>query len=316
MTRTKAPSKHPKRHELTDPSGWTHIIRGLKTIHLSKPSLPTDPLQPSQVPQSQTLTHLQASHAKYREQWLSSPCYQHIRRLFTEEVLSSLDPGNGKEKTGRIDRCIVLGLGSLSNGRRSSWWELVFLETILSLLPSSSSSPSTPSANPSTSPDPTPQDPPSPRIKNHETPTTHPPTIDLLIQDPIFNPLDHEFLASLGYTILTHPSAFTQITSSTLLFAPHLEIDIYAQALSGAAQPALCIGTDLTECLDRLSTAGGRDKEKADEDERRGQSRAFQEYLDATLSKRLPEFERDDWMYFTNVIWRKPVDDREKGKER
>ncbi|KAL8683216.1 MAG: hypothetical protein Q9186_000828 [Xanthomendoza sp. 1 TL-2023] len=307
MTRKKPPFKHPKRLELTDLSGWTHIIKGLKTFHLNNPSLPTNPLQPPEVPQSQTLTDLQASHARYRDQWLSSPCYQHIRKLFTEEVISSLYEEKGKEK-GKIDRCIILGLGSLSNGRRSSWWQLVFLETILALLPAS---------NPSTSaPTPDPLSDPTHQQKKIST-TDHPP-VNVFIQDPIFNTLDHEFLASLGYTILTHPSALAEITSSTFLFAPHLEIEIYAQALGGVEQPALCVGTDLTECLDRWSTGRGGRGDDDDEDERRVSrgNRVFEKYLGATMSRCLPEFERDDWMYFTNVIWRRPVDDdREIGEE-
>ncbi|KAI4242780.1 MAG: hypothetical protein L6R40_003844 [Gallowayella cf. fulva] len=301
MARKKKASKQPKRLELTDTDGWTHIIKGLKNVHLNKPSVLTKALQPAEIPQDQTLNDLQRSHARYRDQWLSSPCYRSTRQLFLAQI-----PFHPTEGKGKIDRCVVLGLGSLSNGRRSSWWELVFLETILSLL----------SASPSASDHPHQEVEPEKTQRPQEATeergrSTAGSSIEVYMQDPIFNTLDNQFLSSLGYTILTHPSAFSKITSSTFLLAPHLELEMYARALAGPEQPALCVGTDLMECMDRLSMGRGRHE---DDEDWGAQERIFQQFWNTTLSKRLPEYEKDDWMYFTNIYWRKPLDDQNRGE--
>ncbi|KAL8911640.1 MAG: hypothetical protein Q9171_003247 [Xanthocarpia ochracea] len=305
MPRKRKPPKQPKRLKHTDADGWTHITRGLKNMNLNKNSpLPTQPLQPPEIPQNQTLSDLEKFHARYRDQWLSSSCYHTIRNIFLHEVIP--DFTNAKKRR-EIDQCIILGLGSLSNGRRSSWWELVFLESVLTLLLDSPASPSSiATANPQANNN-------NDRSPINAAEATSSSGITVYIQDPIFNPLDITFLSSsLKYTLLTHPSAFSKITSSTLLFAPHLEIEVYAQTLAGVEQkqqPQICIGTDLTQCIDRLNTHGARkddddDDDDDDDEERRKRQRIFQEYADTTVSKRLPEFEKDDWMYFTSVYWK------------
>lgn len=121
-----------------------------------------------------------------------------------------------------MDSCIILGLGSLSNGRRSSWWEFVFFEIVVETLFLS----------------------PNPKVdKKHDK-------FKVYVQDPVFNDLDRAFLQSLGYVVLADPEAFKFITPSTFLFAPHLEVQVYVDAL-GRAKPRLCVGTVIEECLNR-----------------------------------------------------------------
>ncbi|KAL9641321.1 MAG: hypothetical protein Q9204_000115 [Flavoplaca sp. TL-2023a] len=319
MARKKKPQKQNTRLQVTGPDGWTHIIKGLKSVHLNKRSTRLAN-QPPEVPPNQTLADLWKTHAKYRNQWLSSPSYRDIQRLFLEEVIPALTSAEKKDN-GRIDRCLMLGLGSLSNGQRSSWWELVFLESVLALLfPSSSSiaisnnlvdTPApTPTANESitthSSSSPLPSSPPKAHL------TT--PPIPIYIQDPIFNPLDIAYLSeSLNFTVLNHPAAFSEITPSTFLFAPHLEMELYARALgarTGQSGPRLCVGTDVMECIEQLRMRLGA-REVEEEAERRVQERVFLGYKDAVAGQRLPGFEKDDWMGFTNVYWTKPKDARD-----
>ncbi|KAL8932203.1 MAG: hypothetical protein Q9211_006461, partial [Gyalolechia sp. 1 TL-2023] len=170
----------------------------------------------------------------------------------------------------RIDRCVVLGLGSLSNGRRSSWWELVFLESVLDFLSLSSSA---------------------------ENEGPHDERLPVYIQDPLFNDVDIAFFNSLGFIVLSHPEAFEHMSTSTFLFAPHLELEVYRRTLK-TAKPRLCVGTDLGECTDRQSNY-----------ERRTEKEVFSQYQDATLSRRLPEFERDPWTQFTSISWMQSTDE-------
>ncbi|KAL9579521.1 MAG: hypothetical protein Q9212_005062 [Teloschistes hypoglaucus] len=282
MTRKKKPAPKLKRVEITDSDGWTHITKGLKNTHLTTSSLPCSgtKIQPAPIPSGQTLTELQKTHAHYRTQWLASPSQQQIHDLFVREVLPSLNDPVAVKKQG-IDRCVVLGLGSLSNGGRSSWWELVFLETVLSLLQPAASDTSS-----------GPQD-------------EGAPPIEIMIQDPVLNVMDHTFFSSLGYTVLADPMAFDEITESTLLFVPHLEVNVYAEALS-KARPIMCAGTDVREYIDKADwRSGGERKESKEEAEK---VEVFQRYMDATNSWPLPEFERDHWMCFTCIYSKKPND--------
>ncbi|KAL9596145.1 MAG: hypothetical protein Q9219_006006, partial [cf. Caloplaca sp. 3 TL-2023] len=221
MTRKKKPPPRPKRREITDADGWTHISRSNthRPTYLSNASSSSQKVFPAEIPSGQTLVDLETSYTHYRQQWLSSSYCQTLLDFFQNNLPASFHSGSQK---GTIDRCVVLGLGSLSNGRRSSWWELVFLETVLHFL-------STPNAADSKPPG---------------------SGFQVYVQDPIFNHMDATFLQSLGYTVLPDPESFDHITSSTFLFAPHLEVEVYVRALD-KAKPALCIGTDIGECLDR-----------------------------------------------------------------
>ncbi|KAL8665122.1 MAG: hypothetical protein Q9202_002522 [Teloschistes flavicans] len=279
MTRKKRTVPKPKRVEITDSDGWTHIIKGLKDAHLTASSLSHGiEVQPTSIPSGQTLTDLQKTHAQYRSQWLASPSHCQIRNLFVHETLPSIYPSGAEEKQ-RIDRCIVLGLGSLSNGRRSSWWELVFLETVLSLLRPAMSDSSSGQQGEGLAP------------------------IQIMIQDPVLNAMDRTFLSSLGYTVLADPLAFSEITESTFLFAPHLELNVYAKAL-GEAQPVMCVGTDVRECIDRVDHRSREGRTESKEEMEKVE--VFQRHTNATHSRPLPDFEKDNWMYFTFIYWRKP----------
>ncbi|KAL8924002.1 MAG: hypothetical protein Q9208_004286 [Pyrenodesmia sp. 3 TL-2023] len=216
MTRRKTRPQQPKRIQVTDSEGWTHISRSGKRVSINHASTAKQKLVPSEAPEGQTLLDLQNSHAHYRDHWLSSPCHEALQKLFQTELPSTL------LSRKCVDRCIILGLGSLSNGRRSSWWELVFFETTVETMFSSS---------------------PGQVNQKHDE-------LQIYVQDPVFNDLDTAFLNSLGYAVLPSPEAFKHITPSTFLFAPHLEIPVYMEALSGP-KPRLCIGTAIEECLDR-----------------------------------------------------------------
>ncbi|KAL8954177.1 MAG: hypothetical protein Q9222_000061 [Ikaeria aurantiellina] len=234
MTRKKKPPPQPKRLQLTDSDGWTHIIKGLKSTYLNDKtkSKIRDKIRPADIPDGQTLHDLQKSHSYYLSQWQSSTCCQNVQKLFLNDILPSIPPK-------AIERCVVLGIGSFSEDRRSCWWELVFLETILELLQN--------------------MVPPNPksRTASHETEEKEEQMeqgaeakIKVFLQDPVFNTLDTAFLESLGYVVLKTPAAFDEINKSTFVFAPHVEVDVYSEALKGInGLPTLCIGTDLNFCF-------------------------------------------------------------------
>ena len=62
-------------------------------------------------------------------------------------------------------------------------------------------------------------------------------------QDPNFQPVENQFLESLGYTVLDDPKAFDLMSPSTFLFAPYCPEDVNYRALDSSF-PALYIGND------------------------------------------------------------------------
>ncbi|KAL8716324.1 MAG: hypothetical protein Q9220_000229 [cf. Caloplaca sp. 1 TL-2023] len=225
MTRKKKAPSQPKRLQVTDSDGWTHIIHGLKNTHLSDtPKYKIrDRIQPAEIPEGQTLYDLQNYYAHYCSQWQSSTCCHAIQELLRMEILPSISPRV-------IKRCVVLGIGSFSEGRHSSWWELVFLKTVLELLQQQIG-----------------------REKQGQgkEAAEEEAKMAVYLQDPVFNALDTAFLQSLGYVVLEHPAAFDEIDEATFVFAPHVEVDVYSEALEGVkGLPRMCIGTDLNICLE------------------------------------------------------------------
>ncbi len=75
-------------------------------------------------------------------------------------------------------------------------------------------------------------------------------------------------------------------------------MELYARALAaptGHSGPRLCIGTDVTECIDQLRMKLG-ERSGEEEVEKKRQEGVFLGYQDAMAEERLPGFERDDWM--------------------
>ena len=66
---------------------------------------------------------------------------------------------------------------------------------------------------------------------------------NVYFQDPDFQPVENQFLESLGYILLDDPEAFDLMSPSTFLFAPYCPEDVNYRALDFSF-PALYIGND------------------------------------------------------------------------
>lgn len=122
-------SKLPKRIRVTDPSGWTHIIRGSKAQKKQSYIKPMAHLKPREVAANMTTVEKACMRLKgYAGDWEKSECREKMEEMMEEDVLMS-DKVN-------ISNCVCLGLGSLTgvNGSKSSWYELVTLIWILEIL--------------------------------------------------------------------------------------------------------------------------------------------------------------------------------------
>lgn len=92
---------------------------------------------------------------------------------------------------------------------------------------------------------------------------------EVTFQDPIFTPADERFLTehlpsflsisspvTVEVSVVKHPEAFSRIDGGTFLFAPHLEVGVFARALEGNGRegeeegPVCCIGSDIDSYVD------------------------------------------------------------------
>ncbi|KAK4144947.1 uncharacterized protein C8A04DRAFT_27194 [Dichotomopilus funicola] len=67
--------------------------------------------------------------------------------------------------------------------------------------------------------------------------------IQSIIQEPMFTETDKAFCATLSLEAVDSPRAFSVIDEETMVFAIHMELSTYSQALS-AHVPALLVGSD------------------------------------------------------------------------
>ena len=237
------------------------------------------PLLPSAIPAGLTIQKVRDTFHRYLKAWKESSCFKELTKILEQLVLAS----DGV----RVERCVCLGLGSFTGGVPSdaSMYELAALVSILEIL----------------------------------CPFLLPPIFGLLLmandsiatkfdieevymQDPVFNRMDEEFLRGLGHTILSTPDGFSKLTSTTFLFAPHLEWPNYIQALQ-IATPSLCIGNCVKEYLDQFQPSPESKDLKISE--------TLQAFADKTSSLEMPAFDRALWCSSTSVYWRKERDEDE-----
>lgn len=113
-----------ERVEVTDSSGWTHVINGRRNVR--KVYNPSPQLNALRSVDKTPLKQLVEDHARYVDLWERSECWQNVANILQDHVLSN--------PRIRLTKCVCLGLGSLSAGQASSKHEMAALDTILRLL--------------------------------------------------------------------------------------------------------------------------------------------------------------------------------------
>ena len=126
--RKKPPPQQHKRQQLTDSSGWTHIIKGPPSIIDPKSTSTRLSHARKSTSTNYTLeTYLDKFHNHYLPIWKSSTCFKSLSRIFEQEILPA-------QKNIRITQCVCLGLGSMTTGLESSSFELAALTSMLEIL--------------------------------------------------------------------------------------------------------------------------------------------------------------------------------------
>ncbi|OBT47983.1 hypothetical protein VE00_01682 [Pseudogymnoascus sp. WSF 3629] len=163
---------------------------------------------------SRTLETMEEEFQHYQELWLKSSAYTSLQRTLVALRLE-------RDSHVTVDNVVCLALGSPQNMKEEcrgrSLTQLAVLMTIIEDL----------DLDPQTTPG------------------------KFVAQDPIFTPLDAEFLSSLGFTVLSDPEGFLEITENTLVYsiAGYLEME---WVISQGPWPAALIWGDTEEFMNSL----------------------------------------------------------------
>lgn len=122
MTRKRKLPVQQKRQQVTDSSGWTHIVKGPKSDMATISQLPSQRLETSLTVE----VYASKFRMMYSPQWQESPCLQSLRRLFEHDILPA--------ENITLSNCVCLGLGSLTVGTPTSSYELVALTSMLEMM--------------------------------------------------------------------------------------------------------------------------------------------------------------------------------------
>ncbi|KAL9640114.1 MAG: hypothetical protein Q9164_000501 [Protoblastenia rupestris] len=113
-----------KRLQITDSSGWTHVITGPKQIPLESDLVCR--LQILDLDSEVPIAKIAEKQDKYNGIWRESECCTQLLHILEQDVLT--------RKSLLITRCICLGLGSFTSGRESSKYQLATLIWMLEIL--------------------------------------------------------------------------------------------------------------------------------------------------------------------------------------
>ena len=196
-----------KSHQIQDNEGWTHVVSGNPSNldkMLGRRNFTTTTLDPEEI---------EASLKRHVHWWSESPTFKQMKDVMEKRIL--------KLDGLAIDRCVCLGLGSITTYLSTATecsisdsgrplLQLIVLESLIEML---------------------------------KTKFTIP---RVIFQDPGFEASDLTFLASRGYEVLDVPMGDALITPSTFLFAPFVDCVVLPPVLR-RVRPTLAMFSSLPE---------------------------------------------------------------------
>jgi hypothetical protein len=119
----KPPTRLRKQRYLDAGDGWTTVVSSLAKHSTSSSS---STFGPTAIPPGLTLERLNDEYLRHKKTWEESEC-----RMEVVEGLKKRGMGSG-----RVDGCVCLGLGSLTEGRsrRVGMLQLAVLETVIGVI--------------------------------------------------------------------------------------------------------------------------------------------------------------------------------------
>ena len=126
MTRRKKPPPQRKIQQVTDSSGWTHVVKGPPGIINPETTGIRLEYQKSTETRYTLETYLDKFRKHYAPIWRESTCFKSLARMIEQAILPA--------ENIIITQCICLGLGSMTAGSENSSHQLAALISILEIL--------------------------------------------------------------------------------------------------------------------------------------------------------------------------------------
>ena len=119
------PNRPRKRHHLDVGNGWTTIVSS-PFVAKTSPTPPSN-FEPATIPPGLTIEKLCDEYARHKKTWEESACCAEVAEALRKKLSGRRD---------KVDGCVCLGLGSLTDGRsrRVGMLQLAVLETVVGIL--------------------------------------------------------------------------------------------------------------------------------------------------------------------------------------
>ncbi|EFR00935.1 hypothetical protein MGYG_03936 [Nannizzia gypsea CBS 118893] len=280
-SRSKKKTALPRRRvAVQDEDGWTHITNTRQvtsTATATATSTTTDQLLPAEIPDGLTLSQLRAQFESHRQKWLASQTWKTI-------TSTNIDKAINKDIT--IDKFVCIALGSpsgflrggLIDRRAVSLFQLAAFTSLIEYLSRNSNSNNTRHHDEDEHEDDAADDDDTKRSRR---------AYRCYAQDPVFNRLDVELLASLGVEVVQR-EAFGMVDEQTVLFGPGMERRHLVELL--ARRPVVFFGGPLEGPSTSSSTTT---------------SDVIEDFKEKHQSVRLPDFEPNTAPFWgTSIFWR------------
>lgn len=325
---------HPKRVQVTDEDGWTHVANthsipssssSSRNSNTTRKTLATDgaaddpdeivPLNegsaqgrsigkyaflPAEAPSRLTISDLRKQFDAHLATWESSQTWQHVKGPLLNEALASQSLVDDQDSSGHQDRTIKSGIDNvvcIGLGSPSGFVQGGWVDrrsVALYQLAALFSIINCLKQHQNHSP-------PSEEDKSQDT-FEEGKKMKIVAQDPVFNDHDIQLLSSLGITVVDTPIGFNAVTDRTFLFAPgaerrHLQVML-------PSNPFMVFGGPLEE-EPSLAAHTFVDDISTNNDNKKDIVNTLHRFTTQTRSIKLPEFEpKPEAFWRMRIYWR------------
>ncbi|KIV77115.1 hypothetical protein PV11_08943 [Exophiala sideris] len=277
----KKKSLSKKRQEVLDEEGWTRITSSNTTSRAPAPNASTNgsesvftwnfngkqvtktcgaAIRPMKPLQGTTLQSMQAHYTKVATKWLESEMYHSLKDVLTRRILAS---------DSKIIKCVIFGSGSLCGDaihwldrHESAYYQIAAFKSVVDII----------------------------EQVQGQRPQSY-------AQEPYYNDLDTELLATLKSTAVTHPRGFELLDTNSFAYSPAAELEVEYQIMS--LNPRIW----LHRSLDHLHRNTGSTGDKFTIEESDTNLKMTEHFIANHESARLPDLPLKNFPFHGSVIW-------------
>ncbi|KAI1622418.1 hypothetical protein EDD37DRAFT_473561 [Exophiala viscosa] len=269
-----------KRQEVLDDEGWTRVTSSHTTPRAPVPSTSADgseivftwtfdgpqvtktcgsAIRPMKPLPGTTLQSMQTQYTRIATRWLESEMYHSLKDILTRRILTS----------EKMTKCVLFGSGSLCGDElhwldrhESAYYQLAAFKSVVDII----------------------------KQAQGERPRCY-------AQEPYYNTLDTDLLATLEITAVTHPQGFELLDTGSFAYSPAAELEVEYQIMS--LSPRIW----LHRSLDHLHTKSPSASDKFTKEESDLNLRMTEDFTTHHEHARLPDLPLKNFPFHGSVIW-------------